>query len=59
LLSRMNPLADLLQCDSLLIRYPWNSRLVWDDFLDSRLLPLRLLLLSPPPTRRPPLLTIP
>ena len=26
--SRMNPLVDLLQCDSKLIRYPWKSRLV-------------------------------
>ena len=25
--SRMNPLVDLLQCDSKLIRYPWKSRL--------------------------------
>lgn len=28
LLSQMNPLAELLQCDSRLIRYAWDSRLV-------------------------------
>jgi hypothetical protein len=27
LLSQMNPLAELLQCDSRLIRYAWDSRL--------------------------------
>jgi hypothetical protein len=32
LLSQMNPLAELLQCDSRLIRYAWDSRLVVDDF---------------------------
>jgi hypothetical protein len=30
LLSRMNPLADSRRHDSLLIRYPWESRLVYD-----------------------------